>query len=242
MAVPMANGPPFATLNHVAADLGIPNESEPLRVGISDSLSSPTTGEGGNHGCEGEFGKEVYCEAERRGTRTAFNVDSERKEPGAPGTEGADLVEGRCLGSWQRVERQPDHRCSGNQPIHGLPGAQTTGGRRLRGRVEPQAARDAPRAPCRLFVAATCLRASSSSSSCRRGGLFLPRRIARTPKGLPVPATVAYLSLQCLPAFQPASLRRASPPKPTRCRRAANGCTRSSMTASASLLARTVGG
>ncbi len=48
---------------------------------------------------------------------------SERKEPGAPGTEGADLVEGRCLGSWQRVERQPDHRSSGNQPIHGLPGA-----------------------------------------------------------------------------------------------------------------------
>src|SRR5215469_7589954 len=35
MAVPMANDPPFATLNHVAADLGIPNESEPLRVGIS---------------------------------------------------------------------------------------------------------------------------------------------------------------------------------------------------------------
>jgi hypothetical protein len=30
----MANGPPLATLNHVAADLGIPNESEPLRVGI----------------------------------------------------------------------------------------------------------------------------------------------------------------------------------------------------------------
>src|ERR1700739_1889160 len=73
------------------------------------------------------------------------NVDSERKEPGAPGPEGADLVEGRCLGSWQRVERQPDHRSSGNQPIHGLPGAQTTGGRRLRGGVEPQAARDACR-------------------------------------------------------------------------------------------------
>src|SRR5438445_3539583 len=35
----------------------------------SDSLSSPTTGEGGNHGCEGDFGKEVCCEAERRGTR-----------------------------------------------------------------------------------------------------------------------------------------------------------------------------
>jgi hypothetical protein len=28
-------------------------------------LSSPTTGEGGNHGCEGDFGKEVCCEAER---------------------------------------------------------------------------------------------------------------------------------------------------------------------------------
>src|SRR6184192_589951 len=41
--------------------------------------------------------------------------------------------------------RQPDHRSSGNQPIHGLPGAQTTGGRGLRGRVEPQAARDACR-------------------------------------------------------------------------------------------------
>src|SRR5262245_52215992 len=47
--------------------------------------------------------------------------------------------------SWQRVERQPDHRSSGNQPIHGLSGAQTTGGRRLRGRVDPQAARDACR-------------------------------------------------------------------------------------------------
>src|SRR6266699_6804441 len=31
------------------------------------------------------------------------------------------------------------------ETIHGLPGAQTTGGRRLRGRVEPQAARDACR-------------------------------------------------------------------------------------------------
>ena len=40
MAVPMANGPPFATLNHVAADLGIPNESEPLRVGISYPIST----------------------------------------------------------------------------------------------------------------------------------------------------------------------------------------------------------
>jgi hypothetical protein len=34
MAVPMANDPPFATLNHFAADLGIPSESDLLRIGI----------------------------------------------------------------------------------------------------------------------------------------------------------------------------------------------------------------
>src|SRR5262249_35453884 len=39
--------------------------------GLNDSLSSRATGEGGNHGCERDFGKEVCCEAERRGTRTA---------------------------------------------------------------------------------------------------------------------------------------------------------------------------
>jgi len=44
MAVPMANGPPFATLNHVAADLGIPNESEPLRVGINHASSVKSIG------------------------------------------------------------------------------------------------------------------------------------------------------------------------------------------------------
>jgi hypothetical protein len=32
----MANDPPFATLNHFAADLGIPSESDLLRIGISD--------------------------------------------------------------------------------------------------------------------------------------------------------------------------------------------------------------
>src|SRR6185503_12887499 len=35
MAVPMANDPPFATLNHVAGDLGIPSESALLRFGIN---------------------------------------------------------------------------------------------------------------------------------------------------------------------------------------------------------------
>jgi hypothetical protein len=38
MAVPMANDPPFATLNHFAADLGIPSESDLLRIGISWSM------------------------------------------------------------------------------------------------------------------------------------------------------------------------------------------------------------
>src|SRR4030095_3429276 len=37
MAVPMANDPPFATLNHFAADLGIPSESDLLRIGIRNS-------------------------------------------------------------------------------------------------------------------------------------------------------------------------------------------------------------
>jgi hypothetical protein len=41
----MANDPPFATLNHFAADLGIPSESDLLRIGIthriSPHLSSP---------------------------------------------------------------------------------------------------------------------------------------------------------------------------------------------------------
>jgi hypothetical protein len=31
----MANDPPFATLNHFAADLGIPSESDFLRLGIT---------------------------------------------------------------------------------------------------------------------------------------------------------------------------------------------------------------
>jgi hypothetical protein len=47
MAVPMANDPPFATLNHFAADLGIPSESDLLRIGIKpaqtfDDLRRPS--------------------------------------------------------------------------------------------------------------------------------------------------------------------------------------------------------
>jgi hypothetical protein len=48
----MANDPPFATLNHVAGDLGIPSESALLRIGISRgwfagvfAISDPHSGE-----------------------------------------------------------------------------------------------------------------------------------------------------------------------------------------------------
>jgi hypothetical protein len=38
MARPMANDPPFAILNHFAGDLGIPRESDSLRIGIITHL------------------------------------------------------------------------------------------------------------------------------------------------------------------------------------------------------------
>ena len=64
---------------------------------------------------------------------------TERTRPGAAADEGADFVEGGRLGSRRRMERQPNHRGPGDQRIHGLPGPQTTGGRRPRGCVESQA-------------------------------------------------------------------------------------------------------
>jgi hypothetical protein len=36
----MANHPPFATLNHFAADLGIPSESKSSQVGISRGVAA----------------------------------------------------------------------------------------------------------------------------------------------------------------------------------------------------------
>ena len=39
IARPMANDPPFTTLNHFAGDLGIPEESDNLRIGINDRPS-----------------------------------------------------------------------------------------------------------------------------------------------------------------------------------------------------------
>ena len=60
--------------------------------------------DGGHHVCEEHFGKEVYCAVEWRGTRTARNADPEGKGPSATAAEGAHIVEGRCVGSWGRVE------------------------------------------------------------------------------------------------------------------------------------------
>jgi hypothetical protein len=45
----MANDPPFATLNHFAADLGIPSESDLLRIGISPAVSMVSIGAKGHH-------------------------------------------------------------------------------------------------------------------------------------------------------------------------------------------------
>jgi hypothetical protein len=39
--------------------------------GISWFAFVAAIGDGGNHGFEGDFGKEICCAAERRGTRTA---------------------------------------------------------------------------------------------------------------------------------------------------------------------------
>jgi hypothetical protein len=44
----MANDPPFATLNHVAGDLGIPSESALLRFGIRNDFSAVGPGSGSN--------------------------------------------------------------------------------------------------------------------------------------------------------------------------------------------------
>jgi hypothetical protein len=60
--------------------------------GFSDSLSSPTTGEGGNHGCEGDFDKEVCCEAERRGTR----IETLIRKGKSPAREEAKLIALAC--------------------------------------------------------------------------------------------------------------------------------------------------
>jgi hypothetical protein len=55
----MANDPPFATLNHVAGDLGIPSESALLRIGISpNEFCGPANATGCKaHAAIARFGK-----------------------------------------------------------------------------------------------------------------------------------------------------------------------------------------
>jgi hypothetical protein len=67
------------------------------------------------------------------------------KSGGAAAVESTHFVEGRCLGSWRRSERQQDHCRPGRQRVHDLPRALAIGGRRFRGGFEPQAAQDAGR-------------------------------------------------------------------------------------------------
>ena len=79
-------------------------------------------------------------------------VSADEREQLSPDPEGKSpaqrLLKARILlkaDVWKpaRLERQPDHQGAGDQPIHGLSGAQAVGGGRLRGRVEPQATGDA---------------------------------------------------------------------------------------------------
>src|SRR5271168_3364213 len=73
--------------------------SRPLRSSCKDDdfviRFRRDAGDGGNHGCEGDFGKEVCCAAERRGTRASRRADTQGQERGAAAAEGADIIEGR---------------------------------------------------------------------------------------------------------------------------------------------------
>src|ERR1700683_3928480 len=51
--------------------------------------------DGDDHDCEGNFGKEICCAAERRGTRATRSADTKRQERSPTLAEGADIVEGR---------------------------------------------------------------------------------------------------------------------------------------------------
>src|ERR1700752_618396 len=99
--------------------------------------------DGGEGGWKGHFGKEVRGAVERGGTRAFADADRQREEPGEAAAEGAHSLEGRRVGGWGRLERQPDHQGLGNQCVDDLPGAQATGGRGLRSGAEPQAPHDA---------------------------------------------------------------------------------------------------
>src|SRR5246127_3971188 len=96
-------------------------------------------GDGRDHGCERNHRKEICCAVERRRTRPVGETNPERERPRPAPAEGEYFVEGRRLGCQRRMERQRDRRGLGDQRIDGLPGAQTTCGRRPRGCVEPQA-------------------------------------------------------------------------------------------------------
>src|SRR6201992_21910 len=109
---------------------------------ICDSLRSCFE-DGGEGGWKGHFGKEIRGAVERGGTRAFADADRQREEPGKAAAEGAHSIEGRRVGGWGRLERQPDHHGLGPRVFNNLRGAQATGGRGLRSGAEPQAPHDA---------------------------------------------------------------------------------------------------
>src|SRR5262249_19443425 len=91
MAVPKANDPPFATLNHFAADLGIPSESDLLRIGISRLLEAKQR--------QAESEAPVLCR--RRGLLLLARVDGATGARGLPcarpqGTQGRQRDRNLC--------------------------------------------------------------------------------------------------------------------------------------------------
>jgi hypothetical protein len=77
--------------------------------GFSDLLSSPTTGEGGNHGCEGDFGKEVCCD-ERLETLIRKGKSPARRVLKARILLKADVSEAGKGWSDNRIMNASEHR------------------------------------------------------------------------------------------------------------------------------------
>src|ERR1035437_10292691 len=65
-------------------DLSANPASRPLQLIRKDKGSvirfRGDASDGDDHGCEGDFGKEICCAAERRGTRATRSADTQRQE------------------------------------------------------------------------------------------------------------------------------------------------------------------
>src|SRR5664280_1065981 len=94
-----ATGRTITAVGHtmVAAIIAIVTTSRPLQLICKDKGSvirfRRDASDGDDHGCEGDFGKEICCAAERRGTRATRSADTKRQERSPTLAEGADIVE-----------------------------------------------------------------------------------------------------------------------------------------------------